>query len=147
MLTIKQLMVLVQPGDWFTTIDLKDAYFHVEIAPELSGRPHSNGQVQGMGNVLHSPIYPTPNQLGLCDQLEKEHPHTSPTGAVFGSGARCRRATRHPVREQTRVPASGGSQGATVTALTIMQTGSHGGCSCCGPARVTAYAPPAEVVL
>ena len=25
---------LVQPGDWFTTIDLKDAYFHVEIAPE-----------------------------------------------------------------------------------------------------------------
>ena len=34
MLTIKQLMGLVQPGDWFTTIDLKDAYFHVEIVPE-----------------------------------------------------------------------------------------------------------------
>jgi len=34
MLTIKQLLGLVQPGDWFTTIDLKDAYFHVEIAPK-----------------------------------------------------------------------------------------------------------------
>ncbi|KAL3067396.1 hypothetical protein OYC64_017183 [Pagothenia borchgrevinki] len=27
MLTIKQLLGLVQPGDWFTTIDLKDTYF------------------------------------------------------------------------------------------------------------------------
>ena len=34
MLTIKQLLGLVQPGDWFTTIDLNDAYFHVEIAPK-----------------------------------------------------------------------------------------------------------------
>ena len=33
MLTIKQLLGLVQPGDWFTTIDLKNAYFHGEIAP------------------------------------------------------------------------------------------------------------------
>jgi len=24
----------VQPSDWFTTIDLKDAYFHVKIAPK-----------------------------------------------------------------------------------------------------------------
>jgi len=34
MLTIKQLLELVQPGDWFTTIDLRDAYFHVKIAPK-----------------------------------------------------------------------------------------------------------------
>ena len=34
MLTIKQLRELEQPGDWFTTIDLKDAYFHVKIAPK-----------------------------------------------------------------------------------------------------------------
>ena len=34
MLTMKQLMGLVQPGDWFTTIDLKDAYFHVDISPK-----------------------------------------------------------------------------------------------------------------
>ena len=24
----------MHPGNWFTTIDLKDVYFHVEIAPE-----------------------------------------------------------------------------------------------------------------
>ena len=27
---VNQLLELGQPGDWFTTIDLKDAYFHVE---------------------------------------------------------------------------------------------------------------------
>lgn len=34
MLTTGKLLGLVQPGDWFTTIDLKDAYFHVEVAPK-----------------------------------------------------------------------------------------------------------------
>ena len=34
MLTTKKLLELVQPGDWFTTIDLKDPYFHVEVAPK-----------------------------------------------------------------------------------------------------------------
>ena len=32
MLTIRRLLELVQPGDWFTTIDVKDAYFHVKVA-------------------------------------------------------------------------------------------------------------------
>ena len=27
------LSSLVQPGDWFTNVDLKDAYFHVLIVP------------------------------------------------------------------------------------------------------------------
>ena len=31
MLTIKRLMELVQPGNWFTTTDLKDNYFHIEV--------------------------------------------------------------------------------------------------------------------
>ena len=107
---MKQLLGLVQPGDWFTTIDLKNAYFHGEIAPRAQkvfafclpggslrvqqmpfgyslsprtfshdaataagpwheGRPHSYGQVQGMGNTAHSPIYPTPNQVGLKKKL------------------------------------------------------------------------------
>lgn len=31
MLTIRRLLEL-QTGDWFITIDMKDAYFHVEVA-------------------------------------------------------------------------------------------------------------------
>jgi len=31
---LHQLLELVELGNWFTTIDLKDAYFHVEIAPK-----------------------------------------------------------------------------------------------------------------
>jgi len=35
-----QLLELVQPRDWFTTIDLKDAYFHVEIARKPKHRKY-----------------------------------------------------------------------------------------------------------
>ncbi len=31
MLTFRQLLSAIRPGDWFTTIDLTDAYFHVAI--------------------------------------------------------------------------------------------------------------------
>ncbi len=34
MLTIKMIVSQIQSGDWFVTIDLKDAYFHVEILPQ-----------------------------------------------------------------------------------------------------------------
>ncbi|KAL0186275.1 hypothetical protein M9458_017945, partial [Cirrhinus mrigala] len=33
MLTLKQILSHVRPGDWFLTLDLKDAYFHIQIAP------------------------------------------------------------------------------------------------------------------
>ncbi len=31
MLTIKTIMYQIQEGDWFVTIDLKDAYFHIQV--------------------------------------------------------------------------------------------------------------------
>ncbi len=31
MLTIKSIMSQIQEGDWFVTIDLKDAYFHIQV--------------------------------------------------------------------------------------------------------------------
>ena len=34
MITIRQVLECVHQGDWFTSIDLKDAYFHVSIIPK-----------------------------------------------------------------------------------------------------------------
>ncbi len=34
MLTIKQVMSQIRSEDWFVTIDLKDAYFHISILPQ-----------------------------------------------------------------------------------------------------------------
>ncbi len=31
MLTMRTIMSQVQEGDWFVTIDLKDAYFHIQV--------------------------------------------------------------------------------------------------------------------
>ncbi len=31
MLTMKTIMSQIQGGDWFVTIDLKDAYFHIQV--------------------------------------------------------------------------------------------------------------------
>ncbi len=33
MLTVKQILAQIRPGDWFASVDLKDAYFHIQIAP------------------------------------------------------------------------------------------------------------------
>ena len=34
MLTIRRVLQCVKPDDWFTSIDLKDAYFHVTVTPK-----------------------------------------------------------------------------------------------------------------
>ncbi|XP_073668191.1 uncharacterized protein [Paramisgurnus dabryanus] len=33
MTTLKQILAHIRPGDWFISVDLKDAYFHIQIAP------------------------------------------------------------------------------------------------------------------
>ncbi|KAL0183526.1 hypothetical protein M9458_019222, partial [Cirrhinus mrigala] len=32
-ITLKQILSHIRPGDWFFSLDLKDAYFHIQIAP------------------------------------------------------------------------------------------------------------------
>ncbi|KAJ7999274.1 hypothetical protein DPEC_G00213730 [Dallia pectoralis] len=34
MLTLKQIVSQIRSEDWFVTIDLKDAYFHISILPQ-----------------------------------------------------------------------------------------------------------------
>ncbi len=33
MITLKQILWQICPGDWFMSLDLKDAYFHIQVAP------------------------------------------------------------------------------------------------------------------
>ncbi len=33
MITLKQILAQIRPGDWFASVDLKDAYFHIQITP------------------------------------------------------------------------------------------------------------------
>lgn len=33
MITLKQILSHIRPGDWFISVDLKDAYFHIQVAP------------------------------------------------------------------------------------------------------------------
>ncbi len=33
MITLKQILSQLCPGDWFMLMDLKDAYFHIQVAP------------------------------------------------------------------------------------------------------------------
>ncbi len=33
MITLKQILPQICPGDWFISLDLKDAYFHIQVAP------------------------------------------------------------------------------------------------------------------
>ncbi len=33
MITLKQILAQIRPGDWFASVDLKDVYFHIQIAP------------------------------------------------------------------------------------------------------------------
>ncbi len=32
-ITLKQILAQIRPGDWFASVDLKDAHFHIQIAP------------------------------------------------------------------------------------------------------------------
>ncbi len=33
MITLKQILPQICPGDWFMSLDLKDVYFHIQVAP------------------------------------------------------------------------------------------------------------------
>ncbi len=33
MITLKQILAQIRPRDWFSSVDLKDAYFHIQITP------------------------------------------------------------------------------------------------------------------
>lgn len=69
MLPIKTVLQSVQPGDWFTTVDLKDTYFHILILPAHSFtvfdlRP-SRSPLALSQSVLSAGLAPPPSPAGF----------------------------------------------------------------------------------
>ncbi|KAI2655719.1 Transposon Ty3-G Gag-Pol polyprotein [Labeo rohita] len=53
MLTLKQILSHVRSGDWFLSLDLKDAYFHIQIAPPSQAILEI--RLRGSGLSIHGP--------------------------------------------------------------------------------------------
>ncbi len=58
MITLKQILSQIRTGDWFFSLDLKEAYFHIQIAPSqtilgplLKAPLHSGRTSSGMGST------------------------------------------------------------------------------------------------
>ncbi len=53
MITSKQILMQICPGNWFFSLDLKDAYFHIQIAPP----PQAVHEIRlrGSGLSAHGP--------------------------------------------------------------------------------------------
>ena len=96
--------------------------------------------------AMFRPIDPTPNQVGICGQLEEEQSHTSPAGGILYwtlSGTSRWSIWGFCSASGSLQTATGGNgDGFDHHA----DSGSHGGCLPRGTAGVTAYASPAEVV-
>lgn len=76
MLTLKQILALVLPGDWFFSVDLKDAYFQRLFSSFQSGGPILSPIGQHDSSVLHTglilrsrPLYRLARSLLLWSQL------------------------------------------------------------------------------
>ncbi len=56
MLTVKSILSQIQPRDWFVTIDLKDAYFHIQIVKRRRKFPKVCFRGQSLP-ILCSPVW------------------------------------------------------------------------------------------
>ncbi len=80
MLTIKMIVSPIQSGDWFVTIYLKDAYFHVEILPQhRKFLRFAFGSLSVSGSSIQ-PSFVTPHvyEMHGCSTVSSEtpgHPH------------------------------------------------------------------------
>ncbi len=53
MITLKQILSQIRTGDWFCSLDLKDAYFHIQIAPP--SQTILEIRLRGSGLPVHGP--------------------------------------------------------------------------------------------
>ncbi len=94
MITLKQILSQIYSGDWFMSLDLKDAYFHILVAPSqtILEIPIRRGGISIQGPAIWavpgSPHFYTMHgcgSLSLCDRWESAYSTTSThSGPVAG---------------------------------------------------------------
>ncbi len=117
MLTVKQVVSQIRSEDWFVTIDLKDAYFHMSILP--SHRKFLRFAFRGKAyqyRVLPFGLALSPRTFTKCVDAalapcDSGHPHTqlhrrlvdfSSFRAVGGSTSRCRSRSHERIGVKTK---------------------------------------------
>ncbi len=94
MLTLKQILAQIRPGDWFASVDLKDAYFHIQIVPHHRRLSEVCCQLSRKSTAFQYSVLPSgllwPHALSKCinaalpPQIEwKAHPQLSGRLADF----------------------------------------------------------------
>lgn len=99
MLCVRDVLQEVEPGMWFTSVDLKDAYFHIPIAPQHRTSV-SLVHIPGQAIPISSPtIWPLP--LSLCiHMVYASGTRTSTTGGNFDSPIPGRLAVLFQITQQ-----------------------------------------------
>ncbi len=92
MITLKQTLPQICPGDWFMSLDLKDAYFHIQVAPvtDNSWDSHSKGGISIQGPAVWiipgSPHFYTMHGCGSLPSATDGNPHTQLPRRLAHSG-------------------------------------------------------------
>ncbi len=104
MITLKQILSQICPGDWFMSLDLKDAYFHIQVAPLqkiLEIHIRRGGHINTRSCRLGCPWLPAllhnawMRLSPLCDWWESAYSTTSTTGSFWPSHGPCLEASLH----------------------------------------------------
>ncbi len=140
MITLKQILSQIRTGDWFCSLDLKDAYFHIQIAPP--SQMILEIRLRGSGLPVHGPTlwtvsgppyfyevhgrgsFPSKTDGNPHSQLPRRLAHSGPVrgGATFA---------QNPPPQPLRAPGAQGQfrQERTVSQPTSVVPGNSSGLS------------------
>ncbi len=97
MITVWQILSHIRPGDWFISVDLKLAYFHIQVAPR-----HRRFLIFAFEGIAYQfTVLPfglmSYSELRADCKYAKEHAGTEPEHLLFRSGAELNQYARASV--------------------------------------------------